>query len=125
MGVIINGITYNVEISGLSRSYRKDYKYKVTTEDGMVHSEIRAVYMDFDLSLGNIDATAYDNLMAVLRSTTGNCSVILPSSSKEVGVYIGEFNGVKDEIITQNDTETFWDNLTLSFSGTVPLEVEP
>ena len=79
--------------------------------------------MAFDLCLGNFDAVANDSLMDLLKKAIGDCTIILPSGSTGSETYTGSFDGIKDEVITQNGNETFWDNLTLSFSGTVPLEV--
>jgi len=125
MAIIINGESFHVELTRLGRSYRKEYKYKVTTEDGVVHSELRAVYLDFDLALGNVDTAEYDRLMDRLKKATGESTIVLPAGRVSSETYIGEFAGVTDEVITQNDDETYWDNLTLSFTGTRPLEVEP
>lgn len=123
MGININGVEHNVELAKLARSYRREYKYKVDTEDGVAHSEIRATYVDFSLALGNVDRGAYDRLMAALLAAVGNITVVLPKDSAHAGTYTGEFQGVSDEVTTENDTETVWDNLTLSFIGTVPVEV--
>ncbi len=124
MALMINGERFNVELSSLGRSYRKEYKYRVTTEDGVVHSELRAVYLDFDLALGNVDNVEYDRLIRLLRKATGDCTIVLPSGSVDSATYQGEFGGIKDEVITQDGDTTLWDNLTLSFTGTVPLGVE-
>ena len=123
MGIIINGVEHNVELTKLARSYRKENKYNVSTEDGVAHSEVRAVYVDFSLALGNVDRAAYDRLMATLLAATDNIVVTLPKDSTNAGTYTGVFDGVSDEVITENDIETVWDNLTLSFIGTVPVEV--
>lgn len=121
--VIINGVEYNVGTAAVSRTYRKEYKYQVTTEDGRVHSEVRAVYADFALSLGNVDAADYDRLMAALLEAVEDVTVVLPATRNSSETYTGTFDGVGDEIITQDDESTTWDNLTLNFTGTVPLEV--
>lgn len=121
--VIINGVEYNVGTAAVSRTIRKDYKYQVTTEDGRVHSEVRAVYADFALSLGNVDAADYDRLMAALLVAAEDVTVVLPATRNGSETYTGSFGGIEDEIITQDDETTTWDNLTLNFTGTVPLEV--
>lgn len=123
MGVIINGVEHNVGTAAVNRSLRKDYKYKVTTEDGVTHSEVRATYLDFALSLGNLDSAAYDHLMTALLGADGDITITLPASRNGSETYTGQFDGVKDSLIAQNDDESFWDNLTLNFIGTVPLEV--
>lgn len=120
--VIINGVAYNVGTAAVSRTLRKAYKYQVTTEDGRVHSEVRAVYADFALSLGNVDAAEYDRLMKAILEAVEDVTVILPATRNTNATYTGTFDGVGDEIITQDDESTTWDNLTLNFTGTVPLE---
>ncbi len=123
MAIIIDGVEYRVGTAKLSRSYRKEKKYEVTTEDGVAHSEVRAVYVDFSLALGNIDRIEYDRLMAVLLTASGQVTITLPGSSAGTQTYTGEFDGIGDEVIAENDTETVWDNLTLDFVGTVPVGV--
>lgn len=120
--VTINGIDYNVDFTRVSRSYRKSYKYQLTTEDGVEHSEIRAVYLDFSLVIGNLDAVSYDALMAALLASPGDVTVVLPANRNGTETYTGTFSGIGDELITQNDDENFWDSLTLNFRGTVPVE---
>ena len=122
LGVIINGIEYNVGVAKISRSLRKEYKYQVTTEDGQHHSEIRNIYMDFSLELGNVNSDDYDLLISALRLSPGDITVTLPSGKTKTETYIGNFDGISDEIITQDGDEYFWDNLTLNFTGTVPLK---
>lgn len=121
--VIINGVEYNVGTAAVSRTLRKEYKYQVTTEDGRVHSEVRAIYADFALSLGNVDAADYDRLMEAILGAVEDVTVVLPATRNTAETYTGTFDGVGDEIITQDDESTTWDNLTLNFTGTVPLEV--
>lgn len=120
MSVIINGILYEVGIASVVRSIRKEEKYRVTTEDGVVHREIRAVYIDFELSLGNFGSSEYDKLMAALLASD-DVSVSLPSTSTTTETYTGAFDSIRDEICTQDADETIWDNLTLSFTGTRPI----
>ena len=123
MGVIINGINYNVGTASITRTLRKEYKYQVKTEDGREHSEIRAIYADYTLSLGNLDASAYDGLMAALLAHPGEVTVTLPDSSSGEKTFTGRFEDITDSVIAENDDTTYWDNLTLSFIGTTPLGV--
>ncbi|MEG2096544.1 MAG: hypothetical protein RRY65_00100 [Pseudoflavonifractor sp.] len=123
MGLKINGIEYAVGVASIARSFRKTEKYRVTTEDGVVHREVQATYADFALSIGNFGAAAYDRLMAALRASAGDITVELPGASSGVEVYTGAFDTVSDEVITEDGGVTVWDNLTLSFTGTIPLGV--
>lgn len=123
MGLKINGIDYDVGLAGVSRSLRREEKYRVTTEDGVVHREVRATYLDFTLSVGNLDSSAYDALLRALYAADGDVTVELPCEASTVEVYTGTFDGISDEAITQTGDETLWDNLSLHFTGTQPLEV--
>lgn len=123
MNIKLNGTVYAVGVAAVTRTLRRTEKYRVTTEDGRTHREVQATYMDFALTLGNFGSTEYDRLMSLLRSTTDDISVELPSSSNGTETYIGAFDSVSDEIITEDEDGVVWDNLTLSFTGTEPLEV--
>ena len=123
MTVKLNGNIYTVGVASVSRSLRRKEKYRVTTEDGKTHREVQATYLDFALSLGNFGAAEYDRLMALLRSTTDDITVELPSSSTGVESYVGVFDTITDEVISEDDNGVLWDNLSLSFTGTEPVEV--
>ena len=123
MTVKLNGTLYTVGVASVTRSLRRKEKYRVTTEDGKTHREVQATYLDFALSLGNFGAAEYDRLMAFLRSTTDDITVELPSGSTAVESYVGVFDTVKDEIISEDGDGVLGDNLTLSFTGTEPVEV--
>jgi len=119
----INGVEFDVGVASVSRSLRRKEKYRVTTEDGIVHREVQATYLDFTLSIGNFGQAAYDDLMALLRSTTDDITVELPKDSTRVETYTGVFDSITDEVSADDGHEVTWDNLSLSFIGTVPLGV--
>lgn len=123
MSLKINGTEYAVGAASIARSIRRNEKYRVTTEDGVVHREVRATYMDFTLSVGNFGSAAYNSLMAALQTTMDDITVELPGASGEMETYTGVFDSITDEVINDDGSEVLWDNLTLSFTGTVPLEV--
>lgn len=123
MNIKLNGTVYVVGVASVTRTLRRTEKYRVTTEDGRTHREVQATYMDFALTLGNFGAAEYDRLMSLLRSTTDDIAVELPSSRTGTETYVGAFDSVSDEIITEDEDGVLWDNLTLSFTGTEPLEV--
>ena len=124
MTITIDNTAYAVGIASAQRSIRREYKYSVTTEDGKVHQEIRATYIDWDLSLGNLRPAAYDALMAKLRSATGNVTITLPKNATETEMYTGIIEGISDGVIVDYGGDgVMWDGLSVSFSGTVPVEV--
>ena len=123
MNIKLNGTVYAVGVASVSRTLLRTEKYRVTTEDGRTHREVQATYMDFALNLGSFGSAEYDRLMSLLRSTTDDIAVELPSSHTGTETYIGVFDSVSDEIITEDEDGVLWDNLTLSFTSTEPLEV--
>lgn len=123
MNIKLNGTVYAVGVASVSRTLCRTEKYRVTTEDGRTHREVQATYMDFALNLGSFGSAEYDRLMSLLRSTTDDIAVELPSSHTGTETYVGAFDNVSDEIITEDEDGVLWDNLTLSFTGTEPLEV--
>lgn len=114
----INGEEFNVGVANpLNRSLRALEKYRVTTEDGKTHREVQAVYRDFQFEIGNFGRAEYDRLIALLASGD---EMRLEVDGKE---YVGVFDGIADEAITEDEDGLWWDNLTLDFTATVPLEV--
>ena len=124
MDLIINDVRYAVGFAALSRTARKETKYRVTTEDGKVHQEVRAVYLDFALELGNVDAGEYDRLVADVTAA-GECVISLPESRMETRNYVGVFDGITDGVLYEADDGVYYDNLQMTFTGTQPLEVSP
>ena len=120
----INNIEYKVGTAAIKRSLRTEEKYRVMTEDGRVHREVRANYVDFSLELGNLSRTDYDSLMTAIMSAQTDVTVTLPSSAAGTAAYTGVFDGVSDEVITDDGEQVTWDRLCLEFTGTVPVEVE-
>ena len=101
MNIKLNGTVYAVGVASVSRTLRRTEKYRVTTEDGRTHREVQATYMDFALNLGSFGSAEYDRLMSLLRSTTDDIAVELPSSHTGTETYVGAFDNVSDEIITE------------------------
>lgn len=124
MELLINGVSHNVGVAAVTRSLRRVNKYKVTTEDGKVHKEVRATYVDFNLNLGNVDTEAYDKLMRTLLSAVADLEISIPSGRSSTETYIGEFGSISDGLLLENEDGAYYDNLSLSFSGTVPVEVD-
>ena len=122
MIIRIDGTAYHVGVASIRRSIRKVYKYQVMTEDGVEHREARGTYMDFVLALGNVSGPDYDRLIDMLATTTGDVRVELPAGSGDIKSYTGVFDGIVDGVSrAEDDGECIWDDLSLSFIGTVPL----
>ena len=119
----VNNIEYNVGTAAIKRSLRTEEKYRVVTEDGRIHREVRSKYVDFSLELGNLSKADYDSLMAAIMAAQTDVTIALPSTATGISTYTGAFDGVSDEVITDDGTQVTWDRLCLEFTGTVPMEV--
>lgn len=111
----INGERYDVGWAEIKRSLRQTEKYRVTTEDGVTHREVLAVYVDFALSVGRFGRVEYDRLRQVLL---GTAEVTLDIDGESL---VGIFQNASDEVLTEDSDGLWWDNLTLEFVGTRPL----
>lgn len=124
MTIKLDNIEYKVGVATVSRSIRHEEKYRVKTEDGRIHREVKATYVDFALHLGNIEDAEYNRLVAYLRATPEDITVELPCGSTEVETYTGAFDSIADEVVNEDTAGVvMWDNLTLSFTCTQPTEV--
>ena len=119
----VNNIEYNMGTAAIKRSLRTEEKYRVVTEDGRIHREVRSKYVDFSLELGNLSKADYDSLMAAIMAAQTDVTIALPSTATGTSTYTGAFDGVSDEVITDDGTQVTWDRLCLEFTGTVPVEV--
>ena len=111
----INGESYDVGWAGIKRSLRQVEKYRVTTEDGVTHREVQAVYMDFSLNIGRFGRDEYERLWQVLLAAA-EVTVEIDGNT-----LTGIFQNVSDEVLTEDSEGLWWDNLTLEFTGTQPL----
>lgn len=118
----VNDTEFNIGVAKLQRSVKKTYKYDVTTEDGVRHTEIRAIYPVYTLLLGSISQTDYDTLRSVLNTYDDTVSVTLPDGQEDVTFdAIAELSADALVFIESNGTRR-WDNLMVTFTGVNPLE---
>ena len=109
----------------LSRSFRVDEKYRVTTEDGKIRREIRGIYTDYAVEIGDVDQEQYDLLIETLTSTEESQTVTLPYGRVGTITFQAAFESISDGIsyIDEDDDgndEYFWDNLTVTFTAFEP-----
>ena len=109
----------------LNRSFRIDEKYRVTTEDGQIHREIRGVYTDYSLIIGDVDQTQYDALIEVLAGSEESQTVTVPYGRGGTVTFQAAFESISDGISYIDEDEDgndmyFWDNLTVTFTAFTP-----
>lgn len=119
----INGVEFpGVGIADLQRGEQKEYKYDLTAEDGTRRAEVRARYRTYEVALGSIRQADYDRLRTALATGAGYVSVTLPDGQDDVTLDARvELGNDALGFIEANGTMR-WDGLTLSITGTEPLE---
>ena len=113
---------FQVGLVSLSRSFRIDEKYRVTTEDGQIRREIRGIYTDYSLTIGDVDQEQYDLLIETLTSDEESQVVTLPYGRSGTVTFRAAFENISDGISyidedEDGNDEYFWDNLTVTFTA--------
>lgn len=116
---------FTVGLVELNRNFRIDEKYRVTTEDGQVHREIRGIYTDYALEIGDVDQTQYDALIEALTSDEESQTVTLPYGRSGTVTFQAAFESISDGVTYIDEDEdgndvNFWDNLTVTFTAFTP-----
>lgn len=116
---------FTVGLVKLNRNFRIDEKYRVTTEDGKVHREIRGIYMDYTLEIGDVDQTQYDALIETLTSDEESQTVTLPYGRSGTVTFQAAFESISDGVTYIDEDEdgndmNFWDGLTVTFTAFTP-----
>lgn len=118
----VNDTEFDVGITTMQRSVKKTYKYDVTTEDGVRHTEVKAIYPVYTLVLGSINQTDYDRLREALNTYEDTVSVTLPDGQNNITFDAVADLGTDSLIFIESDGTRRWDNVTVTFTGVNPLE---
>lgn len=118
---------FSVGLVQLNRNFRIDEKYRVTTEDGQIHREIRGIYTDYSLEIGDVDPQQYDALLETLTSSAESQTVTLPYGRGGTITFQAAFESISDGVTYIDEDEDgndvyFWDNLTVTFTAFTPKE---
>ena len=117
----VNDIEFDVGISTMQRSLKKTYKYDVTTEDGVRHTEVKAIYPVYTLVLGSINQTDDDSLREALNTYEDTVSVTLPDGQNNITFDAVADLGTDSLIFIESDGTRRWDNVTVTFTGVNPI----
>lgn len=116
----IDGMTFDVPVTDLSRSADFLDKFAKRTEDGGALRELIGVYFNYQLKLGIAeDATEYQRLWDKLTEPVEFHTVVVPGT---VGDYTFKayFSNVKDKMLMQRQQRNYWQDLTVNFTAKVP-----
>lgn len=117
----VNDTEFDVGITTMQRSVKKTYKYDVTTEDGVRHTEVKAIYPVYTLVLGSINQTDYDSLREALNTYEDTVSVTLPDGQNNITFDAVADLGTDSLIFIESDGTRRWDNVTVTFTGVNPI----
>ena len=120
-GIIIDGITYDVPLVSVKRSFDVLDKYaQRNEEDGDLLREIIGVYANYDMAFGVIDDDdTYEGLIDKLTEPTEFHDFVLPSTKGDFS-FRGYISKVSDEMMKiHSDTVTF-QGLTCKFTMKKP-----
>lgn len=117
MSIVIDSVTYDVPIKTLNRNAEMLYKYAERTEDGVLHSELIGVYINYDFSAGMSINNISDYAALYLKLTE-------PVETHEITV-LGDtfdcyFANIRDEATKITDTNNYFRNLSFSVIATSP-----
>lgn len=117
--------TFDVGLVSLSRAFRVEEKYRVTTEDGKFHREIRGVYTDYSMEIGDVNPEQYDLLLETLTSAEESQTVTMPYGQNGTISFEAAFESISDGISYIDEDEDgndtyFWDKLTVTFTAFTP-----
>ena len=116
---------FTVGLVSLSRNFRIDEKYRVTTEDGQIRREIRGIYTDYSVVIGDVDQAQYDLLIDALTSSEESQIVTLPYGRNGTVTFRAAFESISDGISyidedSNGNDEYFWDDLNITFTAFTP-----
>lgn len=121
MIIKIDNISYKVGMLSLKREFNIEEKYNVTTEDGVKHREIRGIYNNYTLQLGNINEDTYDELMDALTSGKEYQAVEIPDGKDGFKTFEAMFSSISDELVRERNGIRHWDNLSIKFMARSPI----
>ena len=116
---------FSVGFLELNRAFRFDEKYRVTVEAGYLCREIRGVYTDYTLKIGDVDQAQYDALIVQLTKAEESQVVEMPYLKNGTIRFQAAFENISDGvkyIDTDEDGNDvyFWDDLTITFTAFTP-----
>lgn len=117
--------TFLVGLVELSRSFRIDEKYRVTVENGQIRREIRGIYTDYALKIGDVNQEQYDGLMEALLLPVESQTVVMPYGKNGTLEFQAAFESISDgvkyiDIDEDGNDIYFWDDLTVVFTAFTP-----
>lgn len=118
--IYIDGIRYDVPVSGVDRKAEFLDKYAKRTENGGLKRKIIGVYYNFEITFGDtLSTSAYQKLYNKLTEPTEFHTVIVPASGGDYE-YVAYISGVQDSMVAQHGGKNYFGSLKASFIARDP-----
>lgn len=116
MTIIIDSTSYDIPIKVLNRKAESLYKFAERTEDGVLHSEIIGVYINYDIEAGMSKNNVTDYAALFLKVTEAVETHTIELLGDTFTCY---FSNVRDEVVKDGATPYFR-NLSFAVIATSP-----
>ncbi len=121
--LVVDGISYAIDVLSVKRKADFLDKYADRTEDGVLHRELIGVYFNYQLALGpGTNRAEYARLWEKLTEPEEFHTVTVPD---ETGSYTftAYFSNVGDELLLQRGSQNYWKGLTVNFTSRAPARI--
>lgn len=118
--LVIDGVAFDVPVQKLSRKAEFLDKYAERLDDGDLERELIGVYFNYQLTLyndGNLDE--YERLWEKLTEPQEFHEVTVPLK-RGTYTFKAYFSNVGDELLIQNNEDTYFTDLTVNFKAKSP-----
>ena len=123
MKLTIDGITYDVFVSSLSRNANiKESKLSGDVKSGNRFRDIVGTYYNYEMEIATdrLSPTDYDALYEVLTAPQASHTVSLPYGRTGVMEFDAYIQSVGDELKRDENPERAWSNLSVAFTAKRP-----
>jgi len=116
MSIVIDSTTYDIGIKVLNRKAESLFKFAERTEDGILHSELIGIYINYDLEVGMSarNVSAYAALYLKVTEPTETHTITLLGDT-----FNCYFAGIRDEV-AKTGTTNYFRNLSFSVIAISP-----
>jgi hypothetical protein len=118
--IIIDGVTYNVPVTEVTRKADFLDKYAERTEDGILHRELIGVYFNYQIKFGSdCPSAVYALLWQKLTEAEEFHTVTVPDEDGDY-TFTAYFSNVGDTLVKAKGALRFWKSLTVNFIAQSP-----
>jgi hypothetical protein len=120
IGVMIDGLTYEVPFIDVVRKADVLDKYAERTADGVLHREVVGVYYNYEINWGTTEnMDEYNRLWDKLTEPTAFHEITVPGSNGNY-TYTGYISSVADKLRRTLNGVNYWSGLTAHFIAQAP-----